>query len=93
MALELATTSGAIGMTTLTVAEQSGDRVKALSLDGVAPTEANVTAGNYRMVREVFLVTKASASPETSDFIVFVKSADGAKIIKANGAIPKPAAN
>ena len=91
MAIELATTSGAIGMTTSTVAEQSGDKIKALSLDGVAPTEANVTAGNYRLVREVFLVTKASASPETKDFIAFVKSADGAKIIKANGAIPKPA--
>lgn len=91
MAKELATATGAIGTTTTTVAEQSGGKIKALSLEGVAPTEANVTAGKYRLVREVFLVVKASASPATKDFIAFVKSADGAKVIKANGAIPKVA--
>jgi len=88
MAKELAAITGAIGMTTTTVAEQSGDKIKALSLDGVAPTEANVIAGKYRLVREVFLVAKGSASPGTKAFLAFVKSADGASIIKANGAIP-----
>ncbi len=89
MAKELAATTGAIGMTTTTVAEQSGGKIKALSLDGVAPTEGNVAAGQYRLVREVFLVVKASAPAATKNFIAFVKSAEGAKIIKANGAIPK----
>ena len=89
MANELATTAGSIGMTTMTVVEQSGDKIKVLWLDGVAPTEANVVAGKYRLIREVFLVAKASASLETKAFIAFIKSADGAKIIKANGAIPK----
>jgi phosphate transport system substrate-binding protein len=59
MAKELATTTGAIGMTTTTVVEQSGDKIKALSLDGIAPTEANVTAEKYRLVREVFLVAES----------------------------------
>ena len=89
MANELAATVGAIGMTTTTVAEQSGGKIKALSLDGVAPTETNVSAGTYRLVREVFLVVKGDASPAVKAFLAFVKSADGAKVIKANGAIPK----
>jgi phosphate transport system substrate-binding protein len=89
MAKELAATTGAIGMTTTTVVEQSGGKIKALSLDGVAPTEANVAAEKYRLVREVFLVAKGSASPATKAFLAFVKSADGANVIKANGAIPK----
>jgi phosphate transport system substrate-binding protein len=89
MAKELAATAGAIGMTTTTVAEQSGGKIKVLSLDNVAPTEANVNAGTYRLVREVFLVAKVSASPAVKSFLAFVKSADGAKVIKANGAIPK----
>ena len=89
MAKELATQIGAIGMTTTTVAEQSGGKIKALSLDGVAPTEANVTAGSYRLIREVFLVLRANASQETKAFAAFVKSTNGAEIIKANGAIPK----
>ena len=89
MARELAATPGAIGMTTTTVADQSSGKIKALSLDGTAPTEANVTAGTYRLVREVFLVVKANAPAAVKSFIAFVKSADGAKVIKANGAIPK----
>ena len=89
MAKELAATPGAIGMTTTTVADQSGGKVKALSLDGIAPMEANVNAGTYRLVREVFLVVKESAPPAVKAFIAFVKSSDGAKVIKANGAIPK----
>jgi phosphate transport system substrate-binding protein len=92
MAKELAATTGAIGMTTTTVVEQSGDKIKALSLDDLAPTEANVTAGKYRMVREVFLVAKGDASPATKAFLSFVKSPDGAKVIKANGAIPNAGA-
>jgi phosphate transport system substrate-binding protein len=89
MAKELAATQGAIGMTTTTVAEQSGGRIKTLSLDGAAPTEANVTAGKYRLVREVFLVAKGNTTPAVKAFLAFVKSSDGAKVIKANGAIAK----
>jgi phosphate transport system substrate-binding protein len=88
MAKELAATPGAIGMTSIPVVEQSGGKIKALSLDGVAPTEANVIAGDYRLAREVFLVTGANASAATKAFLDFVKSADGASTIKANGAIP-----
>jgi phosphate transport system substrate-binding protein len=89
MAKELAATGGAIGMTTTTVVEQSGGNIKALALDGVVPTEANVTAGTYRLVREVFLVAKENTSPAAKAFLTFVKSAEGAAVIKANGAIPK----
>lgn len=89
MAKELAAAAGAIGMTTTTVAEQSGGKIKALSLDGVAPTESNVTAGKYRLVREVFLVTDGNAAPTVKSFLAFVMGPDGAKVIKANGAISK----
>jgi phosphate transport system substrate-binding protein len=91
MANELAATVGAIGMTTTTVVEQSGGKVKALSLDGIAPTETNVTAGTYWLVREVFMVVKGDASPAVKAFLKFVKSADGANVIKVNGGIPKSA--
>ena len=89
MAKELAATPGSIGMTTTTVADQSGGKIIALSLDGISATEPNVTAGTYQLVREIFLVTKNSAAPPTKSFIAFVKGADGAKVIRANGAIPK----
>ena len=91
MAKELAATTGSVGMTTTTVAEQSGGKITALSLDGIAPTEPNVAAGAYKLVREVFLVANGNASPPTKAFLSFVKSPDGAKVIQANGAIPKAA--
>jgi len=89
MTRELAETPGTVGMTTTTVADQSSGKIKALSLDGTAPTEANVTAGTYRLVREVFLVSNVTAAPAAKSFVAFVKSPDGARVIKANGAIPK----
>ena len=89
MARALAATPGAIGMSTTTVADQSGGKIKVLSLDGTTPTELNVTAGRYRLVREVFLLVTANASPAARSFLQFVKSSEGAKVIKANAAIPK----
>lgn len=88
MAAELAAVPGAIGMTTATVVEQSGGKIRAVALNGVPPDEANVRASRYKLVREAFLVTKAGASPALTGFIAFVKSPEGAAVIKANGAIP-----
>jgi phosphate transport system substrate-binding protein len=88
MAAELAAAPGTIGMTTATVVEQSGGKIRALALNGVRADEDNVRAGRYKLVREAFLVTKAGASPAVMAFIAFVQSFDGAAVIKANGAIP-----
>ncbi|MEX2127793.1 MAG: substrate-binding domain-containing protein [Xanthobacteraceae bacterium] len=91
MATELAAAPGAIGMTTATFAEQSGGKIRALALNGVAPDEANVRAGRYKLTREAFLVTKGAAAPALAGFLDFVRGAEGAAVIKANGAIPTAA--
>jgi phosphate transport system substrate-binding protein len=88
MAQELAATPGAFGMTTATVVEQSGGKVKALALGGITPDETNVTAGKYTLVREAFFVTKAKHSNAVADFVTFVRGPEGAAVIKASGAIP-----
>ena len=88
MIRDLRETSGAIGMTTLTAVEQSGGRIKALALNGLAANEDSVSAGQYRIVREVFLVVKTPSSPPVQQFIAFIRSPAGAAIIKANGALP-----
>ena len=88
MAAELAVAPGSIGMTTSTVVEQSGRRIRALALNGVNPEAANVLGGSYKLTREVFLVTRRAVSPALGAFLTFARSPEGAAVIKANGAIP-----
>jgi phosphate transport system substrate-binding protein len=87
MAKALAETPGGIGMTSATVVEQSGGKIKPLRLNGTAPNEAEVAAGRYRLTRDAFLVTRNATSPELRAFIGFVTGAEGAAVIRANGAI------
>jgi phosphate transport system substrate-binding protein len=88
MAAALSTTPGAIGMTTMTVVEQSGSTVRAIALNGIEPSPVNVQNKTYGLTRDSFLVTKAAPSPEVARFIEFVRSGAGEKVIAANGAIP-----
>ena len=88
MAQALASTTGAIGMTTMTVVEQSQGKVKAVPLNSVAPTSENVQRKVYALTRDSFLVVKSPPSPATARFIDFVRSAAGEKVIVANGAVP-----
>lgn len=88
MAKELAATAGAIGMTTLTVTEQSAGKIRPISINGIAPNPGNVEKRAYPLLRESFFVTRSSPSPQVARFVEFVRSPDGDKVIRANGAIP-----
>ncbi len=88
MAKELAATAGAIGMTTMTVVEQSQGKIRVLSINGIAPSADNVERKAYPLVRESFFVVKAAAAPTVVRFIEFTRSAAGHQVIRANGAIP-----
>jgi phosphate transport system substrate-binding protein len=88
MAKTLADTTGGIGMTSATIIAQSGGKIVAASLNGVVADESSVSTGRYRLTRDAFLVTPGKPSPAVAAFIDFVRSAEAAAIIKANGAIP-----
>lgn len=88
MAKELAATAGAIGMTTMTVVEQSQGQIKPLSLNGITPSAENVKRKTYALTRDSFLVTKAQPSPAVTRFLAFVRSPEGEQVIVANGAVP-----
>jgi phosphate transport system substrate-binding protein len=90
MAKALAATPGAIGVTTMTVVEQSRGQIRALLLDARPPTAENVKTGAYDLARASYLVTKAPPSPSVARFLEFVFSAEGRAIITANGAVPVP---
>lgn len=90
MAKELSETPGAIGMTTMTVVEQSQGRIRALSINGIAPSPENVERAVYPLVRKSFFVTRATPPPAVAQFLQFVRDPVGQRVIRANGAIPVP---
>jgi phosphate transport system substrate-binding protein len=88
MAKALAGTPNALGMTSMTVVEQSGGKVRALQLDGTPATAENVRSGRYVLTRDFFFVVKTDAPPGVKRFLDFVLSPDGDGVIRANGAVP-----
>lgn len=88
MARGLADTPHAIGMTSMTVVEQSGGKVKALTLSGVAATADNVKGGRYVLTRDFLFVIKGEPTAPIKKFLGFVLSPEGDRVILANGAVP-----
>ncbi len=66
------------------------DTVKAISVDGVAPTEETVKDGSYAVQRPFVLVTKSDTalSDSAQKFFDFATSADANEIISAAGVVP-----
>jgi phosphate transport system substrate-binding protein len=58
--------------------------VKALDIDGVAATTANVKNGSYAIQRPFNLATKGDLSPVAQDFLDFILSSDGQKVVEDN---------
>lgn len=88
MAKALAATPNALGITSMTVVEQSAGRVKALTLNGVAPTPENVRSGRYVLTREYLFVVQGEPAGATKKFLDFVRGPEGERILLANGAVP-----
>lgn len=64
------------------------DRVKALALDDVPASEANILASRYKLVRPFLFVTNGEPDREAGPFIDFVLSPEGQKLIQLEGLIP-----
>lgn len=57
------------------------DTVKALKVDGVEATAANVKAGTYKVSRPFNIATKGSLSPVAQDFMNFILSKEGQEVV------------
>lgn len=75
----------AIGFISLGLVDNS---VKALQLDGVAATTENVINGSYGLSRPFLFMTLNQPSGETKLFLDFSLSAEGQKLLSAEGLIP-----
>jgi len=61
--------------------------VKALTIDGIAATEANVRTRDYKLQRPFIFVTKGEPTGLAKTFIDYVLSPEGQKLIVEEGAI------
>ena len=81
-------TPGAISYLALSYLNSS---VKALKLDGVEATSANITTGNYPVWSYEHMYTKGEATGVAKAFLDFMMSADFSKYITELGYIPNSA--
>ena len=84
---KVAATPGSIGYVSLDVVD---DTVKALSLNGVAPTEENIVAGSYQLSRPFVMATLGTVEEQNElvkTWFHYVRSDEGQAVIKAMGLI------
>ncbi|WP_035425199.1 substrate-binding domain-containing protein [Atopobium fossor] len=61
------------------------DSVKAIAVDGVEPTATSVKDGSYKIARPFNVVTGSELSDNAKDFLAFILSSEGQKIVEDNG--------
>lgn len=61
--------------------------VKAVEIDGVTATVANVRSGNYPISRSLYIITKGEPSELERAFIDFVLSSEGQQVVEDMGYI------
>lgn len=64
------------------------DTVKALSIDGVAPSVDSIKDGSYTISRPFNIATKGDLNPTAQDFVTFIMSTEGQNVVEDKGYIP-----
>lgn len=88
MAQAISATPGGIGLTSLAIMGKNAGRFMPIAVDGVAPTQENIANGKYWLARTTSFVTKAKPPKVFSRLLRFIRSRDGERIIRENGAVP-----
>lgn len=84
MMTNVASDDNAIGYASLGSIDST---IKEIKVDGVEPTVENIKDGSYKIARPFNIATKGDVSKVTQDFINFIMSDDGQKVIESNGYI------
>jgi phosphate transport system substrate-binding protein len=81
-------TPGAIGFVGLGYID---DEVKALNINGVEPTIANVRSGEYQIARHLNMFTDGEPTGLALEFLTFIDSEEGQAIVADEGFVSKDA--
>jgi phosphate transport system substrate-binding protein len=77
--------SGSLGVTTIALIRSEKRRLKAVALDGVEPNLENMRSGLYSLIKHFNFVLPKNPPPAVQDFLGFVKSPQGRKILENTG--------
>ncbi len=61
------------------------EKIKAVQVDGQACSNETISAGNYKLVRPIYLLVKGTPEKDVQDFIDYILSTEGQQTIVANG--------
>ncbi len=64
------------------------EKIKAVTIDGVACTNEAIQSNQYALARPIFLLTRVEPMPDTQAFIDYILSAEGQQTIQSSGLIP-----
>lgn len=76
---------GGIGVTSLALILSEGRPLRALILDGVAPTPESASSGEYPILKHFYLILPETVPAHVQAFISFISSKDGQAILEKNG--------
>lgn len=76
---------GAIGPATLSLILSERRKLRALKLDGKDPTPTNLASGAYPYFKRLFVVTESRRPVVAGQFVAFVQSPAGRKILTDTG--------
>lgn len=82
---KLESITGSIGVTTLALIRSENRNLRPLTLGGVEPSPENLTSGRYPMIKAFYFVLPKEPTPSAQEFIGFVRSPQGRKILEQNG--------
>ncbi len=85
VARTVAQTPGAIGYVGL---GYLSDEVKAVTVNGIMPSEATVNDATYPLARPLFMYTNGTPSGLAKDFLAFIMSKEGQALVKEAGFVP-----
>lgn len=78
-------TPGSLGFATLAQVISEKLPLTIVRLDGVSPTTKALSNGSYKPNKALFLVTENKATAKVRNFLAFVGSPDGIKILETSG--------
>lgn len=81
-------TPGALAVSTLTQVSAESRRVRVLAFNGVVPSVKGLVNGSYPLSTPLYLITTARVTSAAREFVSFILSSEGSRILKRFGNYP-----